>query len=330
MSTTEVKLLPIVREFQPTDSDYQAITDIDNAVMPDYPLSVAERRYEDEQLDRDKYDPGRYMAEDPLAGQVIGYVEYRHQVSHYSPARYVAWAAVRPAFQGRGLGSRLMDLAEAELARKGAERIIVESTEKLPGSIEFLTRRGYREVSRSWESRINPQEFNPTPFRKYSEQVADLGIEIATLAALKESDPDWLSKLYNMSTAIEPDIPSPYEHTEVTKEQFRRMELEGPGRLMDGYFIAIKNGIYVGESYVIAAESEPQALYQGLTGVRREYRGRGIAIALKLQVMEYARSKGYTRVKTWNSTLNEGMLAINARLGFVRQPFWGQYEKQVG
>ncbi len=50
-------------------------------------------------------------------------------------------------------------------------------------------------------------------------------------------------------------------------------------------------------------------------------------MALKLATIGYAREHGYTMIKTWNATVNEGMLAINGKLGFVRQPAWIEFEK---
>ena len=61
-------------------------------------------------------------------------------------------------------------------------------------------------------------------------------------------------------------------------------------------------------------------LDQWLTATRREARGRGIALALKLRVAKYALELGYKTIRTDNDTRNAPMLAINDKLGFVRQP----------
>ena len=74
---------------------------------------------------------------------------------------------------------------------------------------------------------------------------------------------------------------------------------------------------------------EVDVLYTGFTGVRREYRGRGIAMALKLRAVDYAKSHGYREIRTWNSTLNAPMLGINVRLGFVKQPVWITFGKDL-
>ncbi|MGH2400197.1 MAG: GNAT family N-acetyltransferase, partial [bacterium] len=63
-------------------------------------------------------------------------------------------------------------------------------------------------------------------------------------------------------------------------------------------------------------------LTQGLTGVRRQFRGRHIATALKVKTVEYARDHGIREIRTWNEINNAPMLAINIKFGFVRQPAW--------
>jgi RimJ/RimL family protein N-acetyltransferase len=68
-------------------------------------------------------------------------------------------------------------------------------------------------------------------------------------------------------------------------------------------------------------------LRTGMTGVRREWRRRGIALALKVRSLEFAKAQGFRRVVTENETNNRGMIAINDRLGFVKQPAYVHYLK---
>jgi len=68
-------------------------------------------------------------------------------------------------------------------------------------------------------------------------------------------------------------------------------------------------------------------LNQDDTGVTREYRGRGIATALKLKVIEFGKKNGYRTIKTWNDSSNAPMLAVNTKLGFKRQVGWIMVEK---
>ncbi len=83
------------------------------------------------------------------------------------------------------------------------------------------------------------------------------------------------------------------------------------------------------ESFIFPLPAEPGHLLQAFTGVRREYRGRGIAMALKRKVLGYGKGRGCTWIKTWNASTNWPILALNERLGFRRQPAWSEYAKAL-
>jgi predicted GNAT superfamily acetyltransferase len=100
--------------------------------------------------------------------------------------------------------------------------------------------------------------------------------------------------------------------------------------LPDAHFLAIdREGRYLGVSNLFAALDDPTFLWQGLTGVRRASRGKGIAMALKLRTVRYALDRGVEHIKTWNDQYNRPMLAINEAMGFERQPAWITYEKEL-
>jgi len=71
------------------------------------------------------------------------------------------------------------------------------------------------------------------------------------------------------------------------------------------FFVAIDcDGQWVGMSNLERQLEDPTFVWQGLTGVRREARGRGIAIALKLRTVSYAQRMGVDHIKTWNDQKN--------------------------
>ena len=54
-----------------------------------------------------------------------------------------------------------------------------------------------------------------------------------------------------------------------------------------------------------------------MTGVRRAWRGRGIARALKAAEIAWAKESGYERLETQNEERNEPIRRLNERYGYV-------------
>ena len=75
-------------------------------------------------------------------------------------------------------------------------------------------------------------------------------------------------------------------------------------------------------------EARPDVVHVGITGTHPDYRGRGIAFALKLLTIDYARQHGIREIRTQNDTRNEPMLHINQSVGFVTEPPWIVYERR--
>jgi GNAT superfamily N-acetyltransferase len=64
---------------------------------------------------------------------------------------------------------------------------------------------------------------------------------------------------------------------------------------------------------------ETDAAEHGLTAVRRDWRGRGLATALKRRQIAFASQRGITTLMTWTQRGNADMQALNRRLGYVTE-----------
>jgi RimJ/RimL family protein N-acetyltransferase len=157
---------------------------------------------------------------------------------------------------------------------------------------------------------------------------SDSGIEIATMLSL-EADPNRNRKLYDLVMAIRNDIPTPQPTTPVTFNEFVTGFVLSPSRLPEATFVAVDgaNNEYVGISDLF--NDGNNGLMAGVTGVRREYRKRGIASALKELGFRYARSHGFNGITTFNTAENAAIAAVNKHLGFIEKFTWLHFEKQV-
>ncbi|MGG4107132.1 GNAT family N-acetyltransferase [Paenibacillus lautus] len=84
-----------------------------------------------------------------------------------------------------------------------------------------------------------------------------------------------------------------------------------------------------GDRYIgvvtLQQNEQTQAMYHEYTGVLPEYRGRRIALALKLLGIQTARACGVPYLRTHNDSMNVPMLRINRDLiGFRAEP--GNYK----
>jgi GNAT superfamily N-acetyltransferase len=143
-------------------------------------------------------------------------------------------------------------------------------------------------------------------------------------------DPEAVRKAYDLDCACSLDVPAVDPVTTGSYESFVAHAVKGPGSLLDAFFIAKDGERYAGLSNLRRSEELDDVLYQGLTGVLRDYRGKGIAMALKLRTVRYAREHGKREVRTWNDTRNRPMLRINEAMGFVKQPVWILFQKTLG
>ena len=306
-----------LREFHP--GDYERFVRVYNANYPDYTVSVAERRNRDEGLDRTKYLLRRFACTDLEADEIVGFGEIAHLADMFHPRKFMANILVDPEHQGRGVGRTIYERLSEELASQDAILVWAMSMEDLPRRIEFFHRRGFSEKTRSWESRLDLSNANPARFEGYIAQASKQGITFTTLAEEQRHGQEALRKIHELVQLINGDMPREAAFTPLSYDQWEALSLRNPRLLPEGYMIAKDGSNYVGMSNVLRSDTEPKILYQDDTGVRREYRGRGIATALKLKVIEFGKKNGYVMVKTWNDSTNAPMLAVNTKLGFKRQ-----------
>jgi predicted GNAT family acetyltransferase len=74
---------------------------------------------------------------------------------------------------------------------------------------------------------------------------------------------------------------------------------------------------YIGHSHLMKMESDSDILIQGLTATLGEFRGKGVATALKVKGIEYAKRNGYIGIFTSHRDTNIPMKTVNDKLGFL-------------
>jgi RimJ/RimL family protein N-acetyltransferase len=157
------------------------------------------------------------------------------------------------------------------------------------------------------------------------ERMAHEGIVLTTLAGWHDSEK--LRKLHELDARTRQDIPTSLPVLREPFEDFVR-RTNGPDRPADRYWVALDAGRPVALSYLRFPPIRG-TVWTGYTCSHPEYRGRGIARAIKLQSLAQAVELGVPTVVTDNDAENAPMLHINERLGYERRPGFVEHHKRV-
>ena len=309
-----------------TPDDWPAAIEIANRVYPDSPRSLAGALHWDARWEADKHFRERLVAEED--GRVVGLGWLMHMPWQFSPDSYAFGAEVDPERQRQGIGSALYETLLETAREREAKLIRSDAKESKPESLAFLQHRGFEEIQRAWESRLDVSGFDFAAFaaaepraREQGLVVTTLGAELAAAGGAETAAGDAvLRKLYALDLECTADEPAFEPITMSPYEKWREDKLESPSFLPDASFLMKDGERYVGLSELGKNLVLPHVLQQRFTAVARSHRGRGVAMALKLAGVRYAREGGYTEIRTGNNTRNRPMLRINEAMGFVKQP----------
>ena len=263
-----------------------------------------------------RYVRRHYVAEHAETGQLLGYGSVEQTI--YLP-RYRLILVIDPQWLRRGVGELLLERLVADLREAGAVTVTFRDYESPNEMQSFLKEHGFNETNHLLDLRLTVAEAELSTFAPVVEQVTARGVSISTLAEERASDPLYVEKLYELTTALRLDDPArePFAPP-AYNEREARLWLELPYVLPDAYFIAKDGDRYVGVTDLNLHEAMPEGVSHGFTGVRREYRRRGIATALKTRAVEYAARRGYRTIRAVNRPAHTALLALNEKLGFRR------------
>jgi len=308
-----------IRPVQP-ESDLPRIAALINAVEPE-PVTLAQ--FQEWYGHMHHTSPGRacrWMAATNERDEVIGFSEVVHETSWSPAGHFFVRVTVDPQRRGQGVGSALYADAQAFLHSQRAISLASEVRDDCPASLRFAERRGFTVERHHFISALDLTTFDETPYRGVIPALEAAGIRFFSLADLRDSQEARL-KLYELFHTTSLDEPGAMRGDKPFSE-FERWFLDAKWYRPDGQLIAADGETWVGLA-AVALPPESQSAYNLMTGVLRPYRGRKIALALKLKAIRCARAHGACTLRTHNDSLNAPMLDINRKLGYRPQP--GKY-----
>lgn len=260
-------------------------------------------------------DGARFLAHDGT-GAAVG-TATTGRIWMYGPEYERWWLGlwVLPEARGRGLGSALFAACSAAAREAGKRGFDTEVSAVHEDGLRFLANRGFVETDRSKMARLDlaglrAPAVDPPP-----------GIRFVTLA----ERPDLVAGVHATAVETFPDIPWDDEPlSALDLAGFIARDVERPGIPADAFWIALDEatGEVVGYASLIFAAGSTTVAYHDMTAVRRAWRGRGIATALKRATIAWAVEHGLEALDTGNDTGNAPMRAVNLALDYRPLPDW--------
>ncbi len=306
--------------------DIPASVNIGNRIWPDDPGTVEEEEYNEKTYPPD--NPRLRLvvanAEDTLIGLGVCVRPFWMR----APGVYFMWIMLDPEWQHRGIGQAVLPRLETYGREQGAEKLWTGCREDQANSIRFLQQAGFHNYGLRFESILDLNIFDEAPFAPAIDRAKAAGFEFTNLAAERaiNSDADVLT--YELDAETRAEVPWPGgARSEMTYEQYRQRNFDAPDADPSGILIAKVQGRYAGLTSV--RYRKDGVAHTMMTGVRREYRGQGLALALKLLSFRQMKERGYLKTLTNNDTANPPILHLNEKLGYQKRPGDLQWEKML-
>ena len=233
-----------------------------------------------------------------------------------------AGGAVRTAARRRGTGTLLLKEV-LELMHELGKTVLTLQAHTAPGHA-FLAHVGAVEKHSGLESRAVLAQLDWPRLRKWEEAAEDNGLiwerhdGRVPREMLLELSPVFDELLADMPIGAL-DIPPPRFEIDFYDRWYEALARTGGAHHM--VLLRAPDGSVAGLSDAMWDSRSPQFVSQAFTGVKRPWRGRGLARALKAALLRHvhARHPEGKVMSTWNAEVNAPILSVNARAGFAVQ-----------
>jgi mycothiol synthase len=228
----------------------------------------------------------------------------------------------------RGIGGVLLGELETLLRDRGGDTVMLYTSESDAGINQFLVHHGYAESFRGYQQWLSLHGFDPNRFDPNWQPLLERGIHLRSLAQLRDGW-DTAKQFYDLYITLEQDAPRADEYFVAQSfEEFSANQYDSPSSFPDGVTFAVKDNDLIGLN-ILYRDSHSSVFHNGLTGVRREFRGLGLALALKLEGIRVALAHGSEGITSYNASTNTAILKLNEKLGFQRSPATLEWRKNL-
>lgn len=272
-----------------SDADYEAWRTVRIAVLP------YERCDSAEELRRQDQNEARLMLIAHDDGVLVG-----SGVADRSDSAATGSVAPRvlPGHRRRGIGTALLERLAEHLQAQDLPR--VRATVDDDESHAFARARGFADTDHEVEQTRPVQDLPPPGEPPDGVEVVLAADRPGLWEAAYERFGREATSDFALSTALD-----------VTPERWATSWLGEP------MFLAVHDGEVIGCAGLIIDTDVTDRAENALTAVRRDWRGRGLAMHLKLLTLAWAAEHGIAEVYTWTQDGNDAMRSLNTRLGYA-------------
>ena len=293
-----------IRNFRPHDlvAYVQLVNEIDEVDQLDKATSVEHMK---ERLGQPGYHPEEDLFLAELDGLLVGYAD---MVRELEIGRVILDGAVHPAHRGRGVGSRLLEIAIDHSRKLGAKVVQIPIAHGLQAGEHFVRKRGFRVVRRHWQMRLAEYGGGALQIPR--------GFE---LRHFLPGDEESLCSLQNLAFA------GSWGFRPNTVEEIRYLVNTGWSH-PEGILLICEGQRKVAYCLTMDDPCEKERGYIRMMGVDPVYWGRGLGRVILVAGIEYLRKRGMKEIELLVDSRNHSAKRLYQSVGFKRKgtTLWNQ------
>jgi mycothiol synthase len=278
--------------------DEQLSLEVYNAVWPHDAITMDEVRHF-KAATTDHTDLIAWIDGEPAGSAFAAIMPHR-------PDLVMVLSTVLSEHRGRGAGTALYGAISDWTRERGLDLLEAVVSDEDPESLAWAERRGFAEDRREKGVALRLAEIEPPAVEPPA------GIEIVSWA----ERPDLARGIYEVALEASPDVPGWEDEIPEPFEDWLVNDMQGSGDKPEATFLALAGDEVVGYAKFSLTAAQPTTAHHDLTGIKRAWRGRGIARALKATQIRWAKENGYEQLQTRNDERNAPIRHLNREFGY--------------
>lgn len=241
-----------------------------------------------------------------------------------SPTNFI-WVAVIAEQQRRGVGRLLMNDVLDYATASGVTELISRINDKSVAGVAFCERFEFKPYLHMVNLELDLKTWDDSRFISVLQTANAKGIEFKTYADYEDTLEN-RQRLYTLNKTLSATIPRSEPQPFIDFETYVERRLLPATAPYTGIYLAVDGDQWIGMQQISLYDDYA---FNEMTGVLPDYRGYGIAQALKSLTAQFAKRHQKTILRTFNDASNLAMIAVNEKMGFQRGQSFYQVRRRL-